>query len=143
MSRIKSLISKLESAGEPCRLLDSEATGWALAPAGWVIDPIEDLDGWDIQAAPDSTGQAALWMCAADVGYVTRYMDAAMELLTQSRPDEAAAIAARAMVTLLAHPRPFANSGEFTQRAACQMVAELLRTIYADEASAEGSRLAA
>ena len=143
MSRIKSLISNLESAGEPCRLLDSEATGWALAPAGWVIDPIEDLDGWDIQTAPDATGQAALWMCAADVKYVTRYMDAAMELLTQSRPEEASAIALRAMVTLLAHPRPAAGAGEFTQRAACQMVAELLRTIYADEASAEGSRLAA
>ena len=143
MSRIKSLITKLESASEPCRLLDSEATGCALAPAGWVIDPIKDLDGWDIQTAPDAEGQAALWMCAADVGYVTRYMDAAMELLSQSRPEEAAAIAARALVTLLARSRPFADSGEFTQRAACQMVAELLRTMDADEASGEGSRLAA
>ena len=143
MFPVKTLISKLEYACEPCRLLDSQATAWALAPVGWVIDPIEDLDGWDIQTAPDAAGQAALWMCAADVGYVTRYMDAAMELLTQARPDEAAAIAARAMVTLLARPRLFANSGEFTQLAACQMVVELLRTIYADEASGGGTRLAA
>ena len=143
MSIIKTLISKLETAGAPCRLLDSEATGWALAPSGWVIDPIEDLDGWDIQTKPDASGQAALWMCAADVGYVTRYLDAAMELLGHARPNEAPAIAARAWVTLLARPRPCADAGEFTQRAACQMVAELLRTIYADEASVGDERLAA
>ena len=142
MSDINILISRVESTAAPCRRLDAEATGWALAPAGWVIDPVEDIDGWAIEYAPDAEGEAATWMCAADVGYVTRYMDAAMELITEARPDEAARIAARALLALLARPWSFADAAEFTQRAACQMIGALLRSIVTEQACFNASLVA-
>lgn len=123
----EALIEALESARQPCRRLDALATAWAMAPQGWSLDPVEDLDGWNINLGQDELGEARLWMCSADVGYVTGCMDAAMELLEAARPETAAAIAARGLGKLLSQSAGGLEARAFSQRVACRIVAELLR----------------
>ncbi len=109
---------------------------------GWSIDAIEDIDGFGIEGVPDEEGEIEIWMCAADVPYVTRYTDAALELIFMSRADAAASICADAL-------RSLANSGvretdeDFTSRAARWLVLALLRSISSEHSilSIGGGRL--
>ena len=136
MKSIEETLGRLEQLGSPDRRLDAEITAWALAPSGWTLDPIEDLDGFGIALSSEWPGETEFWMCAADVPYVTRYMDAAMELIASARPLEASLIAMRAFARLLKQP---SCGPDFSQRAACQMVAELLRALCVSAQTADVS----
>ena len=100
----------------------------SLAPPEAAICVEEDIDGWGVDMPPDAYGISLPWMCAADVPYATRYLDAAQEVIAEARPKEAATIMARALRNL-APPGPQESAEAFTGRAARVMLAELLRAV--------------
>lgn len=121
-------MGRLELLSGPDRRLDAEITAWALAPTGWIIDPIEDIDGFAIEGPPEWDGDADVWMCAADVPYVTRYLDAAIELISEACPDSAASICAQAFQSLGA-PGLGESGEDFAARAARWLGLALLWSI--------------
>ena len=131
MNSIQGLIVRLERAGGPDRRLDAEVAMTLLGPPGAVICVDEDIDGWGIDYAPDEHGDSTPWMCASDVLYATRYLDAAQELIAEARPDDAAAIMAWALRGL-ASPQAKEDAEAFTARAARTMLVELLRAVAAE-----------
>ena len=131
MYTIAGMIARLERGAVPDRRLDAEVMMSVLAPPGAVLCVDEDLDGWGIEFAPDEHGDSVPWLCAADVPYATRYLDAAQEVIAGARPDDAAAIMARGLRGL--DPPQLQESAEaFTGRAARVMLAELLRAVASE-----------
>ena len=67
MQSISGLVARLERAAVPDRRLDAEIIGCVLAPQGWVINPFQAPDGWDIELAG---GDGVSW--SPEVGQVVK-----------------------------------------------------------------------
>jgi hypothetical protein len=132
MKSVHGLIVRLERADGPDRKLDAEVVAYVLGPAGAVLNPIEDIDGWGIDCAPDAEGEASFWMASWDVPGVTAFLDAAHEVVAEARPHDGAAIMARALRGLSTIERE--GPGQLAGRAARSMMSELLRTMAAENA---------
>jgi hypothetical protein len=126
--RLEDVIASLSVAAAPCRKLDAQIVAVLFAPPGWVLGPDWDEDGWEIQEAPDASGQAATWMCAAGVPHLTRDLDACNGLLRATGRVDAAAIAVRALreVTAEAGMLPPVEFGGWLAR---RVLLELLLTV--------------
>ena len=133
MQSLEGVIARLERAKGPSRRLDAEIVAAALAPRGSTINAVEDIDGWGIDY-PSDEDEVAVWMCAADVPYVTAYMDAAQELIGQSQPAAAVALMATALRQVRA-PEPGDTADSYAGVVARTLMAELLRAV----ALAQGS----
>jgi hypothetical protein len=139
---IQQLIADLTSASAPCRKLDAQIVATVLAPKGWELDGEEDLDGWEIKYPVEGSGRLKQWMCAADVPYVTRYLDACIELMHDAGRADAAALSARALQRLMQDgPVDSLSPPDFGAWLARRVMLELLIEIDGEHCS--GGRRAA
>ena len=131
---ILEIVEKLNATSEPSRRLDAEIIAVVLGPPGCALDMIEDIDGWGVNCAPDAKGHVTQWMCAADVPYLTRYSDAALELLAETHPHDGGAITMSAMARLMANRGCGAGALEMSGLVAQAVMLELLLTMAANPA---------
>jgi hypothetical protein len=125
---INDLIADLAKASAPCRKLDARIVATVLAPKGWVLGTVEDIDGWEIRLKPQGGGKTVQWLCAADVLYVTRYLDACTELMQEASRPDAAAISARAFQALTQDASGL-SPADFSGLLARRLMMELLSAI--------------
>ncbi len=98
-ARARRLGERLVSLTAPDRLSDSLATLLLVGPPSSRLDDNPGIDGWDILVCtPGDDPQ--VWMAADEVPYVTRFVDAAIELCVSAFPEEATGIVQRAMLAL-------------------------------------------
>jgi hypothetical protein len=128
------LLERVKAARRPCRRLDAELVAVIAGPQGCLIDPDEDVDGWGIFAAPNGHGECTVWMCAADVPYVTAYLDACSEVLAMAGRTDMAALCTRALHNIT-NQGAVLSPADFGGWLARAIMAELLqRQIEADSA---------
>ena len=128
------LIVRLDRTVGQDRRLDAEITGSVLGPPGWVIDPVEMPEGWDIDVHSDQNGGASYWMEAADVPHLTSSLEDAIAFAEQARPQDAAAIMALAM-RQMPLPEHDETAALYAQRAARVLTKAVLRAKAAEELS--------
>ena len=134
MNSVSGLIARLERAEGLDRRLDAEVVAAVLGPPGCVLNPFETPDGWDIEQAPDKNGETGYWMEAADVPPITSSLDEAAKMLGEARPEDAAAIMARALTAC--PPLEGQCAPTYTSRLARSISAELLRSIAIEQLKA-------
>ena len=132
MQSLSGLIVRLDRASGPDRKLDAEITGAALGPRGWVINPFESPDGWDIEVLSDQDGETSYWMEAADVPYLTASLEDAVSFAEQACPQDAVEIMARAM-RQLPMPNERETAAQYAERAARALVQATLRAMAVEE----------
>lgn len=135
MQSLSGLIIRLDRALAPDRKLDAEITGVVLGPPGWVINPFESPDGWDIEVLSDQDGETSYWMEAADVPHLTGSLEDVISFTQQVRPQDAAVIVAQAM-RQMPLPAEQETAVLYVQRAARSLVKAVLRAIAVDELGA-------
>jgi hypothetical protein len=118
------IIARLRVLTVPDRLLDATITARVLGPTGCRVDPEPYLDGHDIEITSLSGGDHGYWREAADVGHLTYSIEDAVAFVAEARKQDGAAIVSRALSSAPAG----LSLGEFTQRLACSMMAELLES---------------
>ena len=135
MQSLSGLIARLDRVSGPDRKLDAEITGVVLGPAGWVINPFETPDGWDIEVFSHQDSDTSYWREAADVPHLTASLEDAASFAEQARPQDAAAIMAQAMWQMPS-PDEKDTAKLYTQRAARALVKAVLRATALDELGA-------
>ena len=135
MQSLSGLIVRLDRASGPDRKLDAEITGAVLGPAGWVINPFESPDGWDIEILSDQDGETSYWMEAADIPHLTASLEDAVAFAGQARPQDAAAIMAQAM-RQMPSPGGRDTAASYAQQAARHLVKAVLRATALGELGA-------
>ena len=135
MQSLSGFIARLERAGGPDRKLDAEITGVVLGPLGWVINPFESPDGWDIEVLSGAEGETSYWMEAADVPHLTASLEDAVSFIQQARPGDASTIMAQAM-RQMPLPGERETAALYGQRVARALVRAALRALAVDELGA-------
>jgi hypothetical protein len=98
-ARARRLGERLLSLTAPDRQSDCLATWLLTGPPASRLDENPGLDGWDILVLSPGD-EPVVWMAADEVLYVTRYVDAAIELCVTAFPNGSTAIVQRAVLAL-------------------------------------------